>query len=195
MTELVTPSEGMDTDVGREQRAQQFLQQRRCHGCVGDEEAQHGRHVGLDHAGALADAGDVDEVARLEHVGAQLLAHLVVGGGIGVGEPQLGDVATRGDTGLGELARDGLVHLAGVDRAEGELHGVVAVVGLGTDLGDHVRPGLDDGDRDDPVVLVEDLGHAELGAQDALDLGVTHLFTVSAARCLLTATRSEVTGC
>jgi hypothetical protein len=56
-----------------------------------------------------------------------------------------------------------LVDLARVDRAEGELDGGVAVaVGVRT-CGDDARAGLDDGHRDDPVVLVPDLGHAELG--------------------------------
>ena len=63
----------------------------------------------------------------------------------------------------------GLVTLRGSICAEAELDGGVAVLLGGADLGDHAGPGLDDGDRDDPVVVVEDLGHPELGAQDALD--------------------------
>ena len=59
-----------------------------------------------------------------------------------------------------------LVDLARVDRAEAELDGAVAVVVGGADLGDDAGPGLDHGHRDDLVVLVPDLGHAELLAQD-----------------------------
>ncbi len=36
-------------------------------------------------------------------------------------------------------------------------------------LGNYARPSLDDGNRYNAVVLVEDLGHAELLAQNALD--------------------------
>ena len=34
------------------------MQQRRLDGRIGGDEAEHRRHVGADHAGALADAGD-----------------------------------------------------------------------------------------------------------------------------------------
>ena len=55
-----------------------------------------------------------------------------------------------------------------LDLAEADLDGVVAV-GLGVaDLGDHVGGRGDDGHRDDAVVLVPELGHAELGAQQPL---------------------------
>ena len=43
------------------------------------------------------------------------------------GGAELDEVAARGHVGLGEVARERLVHLARVDLAEGELHGAVAV--------------------------------------------------------------------
>ena len=128
---------------------------------------------GSGEALALAGSGDVDVCAVLEDLGGELLADLVVGG---VRNAELHYVATRGHTSLGELAGSRLVHLARVDGAERELNGAVAVTLFGTDLGYDVRPSLHDGDRDNPVVLVEDLGHAELGAQDSLDLGISHCF-------------------
>ena len=106
------------------------------------------------------------------------LADLVLGGG--VVHAHLGHVAARGDAGLREVAGDRLVDLARVDLAEGDLDGVVAVGLYGADLGHDVGPSLHDGDRDDAVVLVQDLGHAELGAQNALDL-VRSLFPRSAS--------------
>src|SRR5699024_12773457 len=51
---------------------------------------------------------------------------------------------------------------------------LVAVVVGGADLRHHVRARLDHGDRDHPVVLVEDLGHPELRAQDPGDLPFGH---------------------
>jgi len=57
---------------------------------------------------------------------------------------------------------------AAVDLAAADLDRVVAV-GLGRpDLGHDVGVRGDDGDGDDPVVVVPHLGHAELLAQQAL---------------------------
>src|SRR5699024_682374 len=141
---------------------------------AGEAVALHDTRVAL----ALGGAGDVDDGAVGEHVHAHFLADLE---GRGVGDPQLDQVPARGDPGLGVVAGDGLVDLARVDGAERQLHGLVAVPLCGAHLGHHARPRLDDGHRDDPVVLVEDLGHAELVAQDAFDLGVSHLLEFSAA--------------
>jgi hypothetical protein len=66
------------------------------------------------------------------------------------------------------VARARLGDLAPGDLAEADLDGVVAV-GLGQpDLGDHVGGRGDHGHGDDAVVVVPQLGHAELGAQQAL---------------------------
>src|SRR5690606_4028196 len=103
--------------------------------------------------------------------GGDLLAEFVLGGVVGA---QFDEVAARRDAGLLEVTRARLVHLARVDLPEPELHGGVAVLLRAADLGDDARPGLDDGHRNDPALIVEDLGHAELLAQDALPLR-THL--------------------
>jgi hypothetical protein len=135
-------------------------------GTVGGADAVEA--VTLHHTGealALGRAGHVDLVAGGERVDGQLLADRVRRG---VGGADLGHVAARGDPGLLELAGGRLGDLATVDLAEPDLDGVVAVaLGL-ADLGHDVRGRRDDGDRDDPVVVVPHLGHAELGAQQAL---------------------------
>src|SRR4051812_46002850 len=106
----------------------------------------------------LARADDVDELSSLEHTFCgELLAGGVVGG---VSRAHLGEVTTRGDSGLVEVTGGGLGHLARVDLACGDLHGAVAVDLCGTNLGDHVGRDLDDGDGDELVVLVPHLGHA-----------------------------------
>jgi hypothetical protein len=64
----------------------------------------------------------------------------------------------------------GLGGLAGVDLTGGDLDGRVAVLLERADLGHDVRSDLDDGDGDELVVLVPDLGHAELLAEQALDV-------------------------
>lgn len=116
---------------------------------------------------ALALAGDVDVLPGLEGVGEDLLAEGVLGGVVGA---DLGEVTARRDVVLAEVVAQGLVDLARVDLPVAELDGGVAVLLRSADPGHHARTGLDDGDRDHPVRLVEDLGHAELLAQDALDL-------------------------
>src|SRR5690606_1099434 len=130
--------------------------------------------VALPDAGealALALPGHVDLHAGLEDLDGDVLAERVLGG---VRRADLDEVTTGGDVRLGEVALEGLVHLARVDVAEGDLDGLVAVDVVRADLGDDVGAGLDDGDRNNTVVLVPHLRHAELLAQDALDL-LSHL--------------------
>ncbi len=66
---------------------------------------------------------DVDHGAGLEGLRGDLLAERVLGG---VGGADLGDVTTRRDAGLLEVALERLRDLARVDLAVGELHGGVA---------------------------------------------------------------------
>src|SRR5690606_36608347 len=98
---------------------------------------------------ALARTGDVDLLAGLEDVGGDLLAEFVPGGVVG---PQFDEVAARRDAGLLEVTRARLVHLARVDLPVADLDGAVAVLLRAADLGDDTRPGLDDGDRNDPAL-------------------------------------------
>ena len=84
---------------------------------------------------------------------------------------ELDQVPVRADARLREVAELGLRELALGDRLERELHGVVAVGRLRLHLHDRARAGLDHGDgRDVARLRVEDLGHAELPAEDALHL-------------------------
>ena len=56
----VSPSTVMAVEALRDAARQQRLQHRRRQGSVGEQECEHGRHVGRDHAGALGDAVDGD---------------------------------------------------------------------------------------------------------------------------------------
>src|SRR3990170_2907149 len=85
---------------------------------------------------ALAPSDDVHALSRREELSGDLLAERVLAG---VVRAQLDDVASRGHPGLLEVTGVGLVDLAGVDRAEGELDGRVAVVLRGANLGHHAR--------------------------------------------------------
>src|SRR5699024_314994 len=84
-------------------------------------------------------------------------------------------VATWGYTCVSGVAGCLLVCLAWVDLAIGDLDSVVAIVFYGANLGHNAWPSLDDGYRYYAVLLVEDLSHAELLAQNALDL-VSHYY-------------------
>src|SRR5690606_32323613 len=114
----------------------------------------------------LARADDVDELAGLEGaVNRELLTERV---GRGVGGADLSEVTTGRDARSLEVAREGLVDLAGVDRTGGDLDGRVAVHLRSADLGDDVRRELDHRDGDELAGLVPDLSHAELGAEETL---------------------------
>src|SRR5690606_7172867 len=115
---------------------------------------------------ALALASDVDVLAGFEGVIPQLLADLVIAR---VVRAALREVAARRDVVLTQVVAERLVDLPRVDLPVAELDGGVAVLLGGADAGHHARTGLDHGHRNQPVVRVEDLGHAELLAQDALD--------------------------
>ena len=74
----------------------------------------------------------------------------------------------RADARLREMAALRLRDLAIGDRIPRELHGRVAVGVRRAHGDDRARAGLDHGDgRDGPDLLVEELGHAELLADDA----------------------------
>ena len=81
----------------------------------------------------------------------------------------LAQVTGRLDALLGEMAAHGLVDLLGLDLAEAQVHGLVAVGGLRLDLAHRVRLGLDHGHGDELVLLVEDLGHADLLSKNSVN--------------------------
>src|SRR3954451_5867840 len=117
---------------------------------------------------ALGRADDIDGLSGAERLHGQLLADRV---GRRVCGAELDEVATRRDAGLLEVAGQRLGHPTRADGTEGDLEGGVAVQVGRPDLGDDARAGLDDSDRDECVVLVPDLGHAELLAEKPLHGG------------------------
>src|SRR4051794_9086447 len=122
--------------------------------------------VPLDRAGeALADpdAGDLDRVAGLEDLDGDRLALDRVHE-----SAELDEVPVRLGAALLQVPELGLRDLPVGDRLEGELHGLVAVGVVGLHLDDGARAGLDHGDSGDhPGLRVEELGHAQLSADDA----------------------------
>ena len=63
----------------------------------------------------------------------------------------------------------GLCHVLGLDAAETNLDGIVAVGRLSFNLRDGAGASLDDRDGDDVVVLVPHLGHTDLAAENHAD--------------------------
>src|SRR5699024_2446534 len=123
-------------------------------------------------SGALGGTGNVNEGNAFEDVDGDVLANLVSRDII---HADFCYVATWGYTSLLEVAGCWLVCLAWVDLAIGDLDSVVAIVFYGANLGHDAWPSLDDGHRYNAVFLVRDLSHAELLAQNALDL-VSHYY-------------------
>ena len=119
------------------------------------------------HAAALAGAGDVDQLALLEHVAhADLLPDLELGGDV-LGHADLAEHA-------GGLRAGGLVlaALGALDQALGLLaerqaEGGVAVLGHGALADDGAGTGFDDGDLNGVPLLAEELGAADLASDEA----------------------------
>ena len=121
-----------------------------------------GEPVPLDHALealALADAGHFDLVAGGEDIHSDGVAD-----GQLVLAPHLDEVALGRHAGLLEMPEQGLVQPLGLDIAEGDLRGGIAVGLHRLLLRDQAGPGLDDRAADDRAVFVEELGHAQLCA-------------------------------
>ena len=86
----------------------QVLQQRWGNCCIGGQVAQHGGHIGADHARALADAGGGDGLATHHHLAA-------VGLGLGVGGHDAFG-SQRPVVGLGTRNRSGQTGHDAIDR-------------------------------------------------------------------------------
>ena len=120
---------------------------------------------GAGEALALGHGGHVDPLAGLEQVGGELLADRVVAD---VVEAELDELHAGIDAGLVVVARDRLGQLAGVALAVGDLQCAVAVVLGRLHLHDANRLDAQHRDRDDVVVVVPDLCHADLFADECL---------------------------
>ena len=129
--------------------------------------ALDGRAVALDHAleaVALADAGDVDELAGGEHVGLHLRAHLILGAVLEL--ELLQDFFQLGDAGLFLVAGLRLGELALRNSLVTQLNGLIAVLLSALLLHDGAGAGLDHRNGDHASGFIEDLGHADLFADD-----------------------------
>jgi hypothetical protein len=98
-------------------------------------------------------------------LGAEHLAHFEARE---VVDPQLGEVLHRRRVSLLQVTELGLREPLGQRRTERELDRGVAVALRSLQLDDATRPGFDHRHRDDTVLVVPDLGHAELAPEDAL---------------------------
>ena len=123
--------------------------------------------VALDNAlvaVALADAGHVHEVAGGEHVSVQLVADLVLAAILQ--RELLEHLLELLDAGLLLVAQLGLGELALGDGLITQLNGVVAILLGGLLLHHGAGAGLDQGDGHHMAGFIEDLGHADLFADD-----------------------------
>ena len=113
---------------------------------------------------ALADAGHVHTVAGGEDLGGELVAHLVLGAVVQT--ELLQNLLELGHAGLLLVADLGLGELALSNRLITQLNGLIAILLGGLLLHHGAGPGLDHGHRDHAASLIEDLGHADLFADD-----------------------------
>src|SRR5512133_3696272 len=107
---------------------------------------------------ALAHPGDINDLAWSENVGIELLAEGVLARVVGA---DLDQVLARRHSSLIEVAGAGFGQLFGLDGAEAKLDSCVTVDVRSTDLGDHARACLDHSHRNNAVIAVPQLGHAE----------------------------------
>ena len=110
--------------------------------------------------GDVLEIGDGDDVADLV-----LLAIL---------DADLTKVTDGLDASLSKVTSHGLIHVLGLDVAEADLDGVVAVGRLSFNLRDGAGASLDDRDGDDVIVLVPNLGHADLAAENHVDHSISN---------------------
>ncbi len=114
---------------------------------------------------ALGHGDGVDPLARAHDLGGELLADLVP---TGVVEPELDEVPARLHAGGREMPLLRLVQRRGALDPPGDLQGGVALAFGRLHLHHAQRRDLEDRHRDGAVVLVPDLGHADLLADDRL---------------------------
>ena len=112
---------------------------------------------------ALAGADNVNLVALCEDISLEDVADI---DGSDVIKTELTQGALGSDVSLVEVTLGGLVDLLGAHFAVAHLNSLIAVRLNGLLLHDGAGAGLDDGDRNDLAVGVEQLGHAQLLADD-----------------------------
>ena len=112
---------------------------------------------------ALAGAGDIHEVAHLEGVGLHEVADVQLGGVLQV---ELTEILLGSHVRLLQVAQLALGELALGHILEAHLDGGIAFLLSGLLLGDHAGARLDHGNGDHVTVLIEDLGHPDLLADD-----------------------------
>jgi len=125
--------------------------------------------VALDHARetlALRGSGDVDSLANLEDVDADLAADLQIFEVL-LGDAEFTQHVPRLSPRLGEMARGGLVHAGRAALAEGDLHGAVAIRRRRLDLGDSIVGDVEHRHRQRVAVVGEDAGHADFAADQS----------------------------
>ncbi len=114
-------------------------------------------------AAALADADHVDPLNVPEDVHGDFVADVVVGGAV---DAHFAQPASRLHVGLTEMSAARQRGQRGAQVSEADLHGLIAVGFARLDLHDGTRAHLQHGDRGHlSGFLVEDLGHAQLLAQ------------------------------
>ena len=86
----------------------------------------------------------------------------------------LAEMANRLNALLGEMASHGLVDLLFLDGAEAELNCFVTIGSSGLNLAYLVGVCLDNRNRRNLAVFVEELGHADLGTVDSVNHSVSH---------------------
>ena len=113
---------------------------------------------------ALADAGDVNELTLSEDLGGQHVADLVLGAVLQ--SELLQNLLQLLDAGLLLMADLGLGHVLLFGVLKTQLNGIVAILLGGLLLHDGAGTGLNQGDGHHTASLIEDLGHADLFADD-----------------------------
>ena len=118
---------------------------------------------------ALAGAGNVNLVALGEHVSPDLIAHLVGGD---VVQAKFAQITSGGNARFCKVAELGFVlqFLSALLRelSETDLNRLIAVGFHRLDLRDSAGAGFDDRDRHQTTIAQEDLGHADLFAENCL---------------------------
>ena len=120
----------------------------------------------LDGAGValtFAYANYVDVVASSEHVGLQDIAHVH---GADIRQAELTQGLLGSNVRLSEVALGGLVYALSGNFAEAQLNCLIAVALNGLLLHYGAGTSLDDGYGNDLAVLIEQLSHAQLFADD-----------------------------